>query len=60
LAVGKAHQEILHAAREAKADLVVMGVRGRGAVDLMLFGSTTHHVIRESHCPVLTIRERQG
>lgn len=60
VAVGKAHQEILHAAREAKADLIVMGVQGRGAADLMLFGSTTHHVIRESQCPVLTIRGRRG
>jgi nucleotide-binding universal stress UspA family protein len=58
VAVGKAHQEILRVARETKAELIVMGVQGRGAVDLMLFGSTTHHVIRESHCPVLTIRGR--
>lgn len=58
VATGKAHLEIERAAREGKADLIVMGVQGRGAVDLMLFGSTTHHVIRESHLPVLTIRGR--
>jgi CPA2 family monovalent cation:H+ antiporter-2 len=56
VATGKAAIEIERAAREEKADLIVMGVQGRGAVDLMLFGSTTHHVIRESHLPVLTIR----
>jgi precorrin isomerase len=26
----------------------------------MMFGSTTHHVIRESPLPVLTIRGRRG
>jgi nucleotide-binding universal stress UspA family protein len=55
---GKPREEILRAAREAQAEMIVMGVQGRGAVDLMFFGSTTHHVIRESHCPVLTIRGR--
>lgn len=58
VAIGKPRQEIQRVAREAGAHLIVMGVHGRGAVDLMLFGSTTHHVIRESHCPVLTIRDR--
>jgi nucleotide-binding universal stress UspA family protein len=58
LAVGNPRQEIVRAAREANAGLIVMGVRGRGAVDLMLFGSTTHHVIREAHRPVLTVRGR--
>jgi nucleotide-binding universal stress UspA family protein len=58
VAAGKARLEIARAAREGKADLIVMGVQGRGAVDVMLFGSTAHHVIRESHLPVLTIRGR--
>jgi nucleotide-binding universal stress UspA family protein len=53
---GKPYQEILRAARESKADLVVMGVVGRGAIDLMMFGSTTHHVLRAAECPVLTVR----
>lgn len=58
VAVGKPRDEIQRVARETGAHLIVMGVHGRGAIDLMLFGSTTHHVIRESHCPVLTIRGR--
>jgi len=33
-----------------------MGIHGRGAVDLMLFGSTTQHVVRQASCPVLTVR----
>jgi nucleotide-binding universal stress UspA family protein len=53
---GKPWREILRVARERQADLVVLGVLGRGAVDLTLFGSTTHHVVREAPCPVLTVR----
>jgi nucleotide-binding universal stress UspA family protein len=34
-----------------------MGVHGRSAVDLMIFGSTTHHVVRQALCPVLVVRQ---
>jgi universal stress protein A len=53
---GKAYPEILRAARERQADLVVMGVHGRNPLDLMFFGSTTQHIVRQSRCPVLTLR----
>ena len=53
---GRPYKEIVRAAEECGAGLIVMGVQGRGAIDLMLFGSTTHHVIREARCPVLTVR----
>lgn len=53
---GKPHMEILRAAAEAEADLIVIGVRGRSAVDLAVFGSTTNQVVRQSRCPVLTLR----
>lgn len=53
---GKAYREILGAATEDGADLIVMGVHGRNALDLMLFGSTTNQVIRRATCPVLTLR----
>jgi nucleotide-binding universal stress UspA family protein len=33
----------------------VMGVQGRGAIDLMLFGSNTARVTRAAACPVLVI-----
>jgi nucleotide-binding universal stress UspA family protein len=52
---GKAYQKILEVAREEGAELIVMGVHGKGALG-RLFGSTTHHVIREARCPVLTLR----
>ena len=56
LAFGKAYQQILRLAATEHADLIVMGVRGRYAIDLMLFGSTTQQVVRQASCPVLTLR----
>jgi len=54
---GKPWREILRVASERQSDLIVMGVQGRGAADLFLFGSTAQHVVRESTCPVLTLRQ---
>jgi len=53
---GKAYREILGIATEDSSDLIVMGVHGRNALDLMLFGSTTNQVVRRATCPVLTLR----
>jgi nucleotide-binding universal stress UspA family protein len=53
---GKPWREILRIASDRRAELIVMGVQGRGAADLMFFGSTTQHVVREATCPVLTLR----
>jgi len=57
VAHGKAYREILGIATEDNADVIVMGVHGRNAFDLMLFGSTTNHVVRGATCPVLTLRQ---
>ncbi len=54
--VGKPYREILRVADEAGAELIVMGVQGRGALNRWLFGSTTNQVIRHATCPVLTVR----
>jgi nucleotide-binding universal stress UspA family protein len=53
---GVPYREILELSQELAADLIVLGVHGRRAADLLLFGSTTHHVIREAQCAVLTLR----
>lgn len=53
---GKPARHILDLSAEIDADLIVMGVQGRGPADLFFFGSTTHQVLREAHCPVLTLR----
>jgi nucleotide-binding universal stress UspA family protein len=54
--VGKPYQEILRMAADRNVDVIVIGVRGRGSVDLTLFGSTTNHVVRRAMCPVMTLR----
>jgi len=53
--MGKPYQEIIQLAQESQSDLVILGVRGRNALDLALFGSTTHRVIQLGGCPVLAI-----
>jgi nucleotide-binding universal stress UspA family protein len=52
--IGKPYREIIQFALEAQTDLVTMGVRGRGALDLAVFGSTTYRVMQLGPCPVLT------
>jgi nucleotide-binding universal stress UspA family protein len=54
---GKPWREVLRVAQEKQSDVIVMGVQGRGAADLLFFGSTTQHVVREATCPVLTLRQ---
>ena len=56
LLVGTPEQEIIRVATEQESDLIVMGIHGRNAADLALFGSVTHHVVRHAPCPVLTLR----
>jgi nucleotide-binding universal stress UspA family protein len=56
LASGKPYREILRVAADQQSDLIVMGIHGRGAADLLFFGSTTQHVVRQATCPVLTLR----
>lgn len=56
VAQGRAQREILREASERASDLIVMGVRGRGAVDRLVFGSTTHGVLHGARCPVLVVR----
>jgi nucleotide-binding universal stress UspA family protein len=51
--IGKAYREIIELALEAQTDMVTMGVRGRGALDLAVFGSTTYRVMQLGPCPVL-------
>jgi nucleotide-binding universal stress UspA family protein len=52
---GRAYRHILAMADRDHANLIVMGVRGKGAFNRFLFGSTTEHIVREARCPVLTL-----
>jgi nucleotide-binding universal stress UspA family protein len=53
--IGQTSDRILAVARDRAADIIVMGVRGRNAVDLLTFGSTTNAVVRRARCPVLVV-----
>jgi nucleotide-binding universal stress UspA family protein len=57
VASGKAYRAILKLAATERAELIAMGVHGKGLLHLRLFGSTAHHIIREATCPVLTLRD---
>jgi nucleotide-binding universal stress UspA family protein len=52
---GNPHDEIVRAAREHHADLIVMATHGRGFISHAFMGSTTERVIRSAPCPVLAI-----
>ena len=48
--------DIVRLGIEGNADLIVLGAHGHGTVERTLFGSTTHRVLRDAPCPVLTVR----
>jgi nucleotide-binding universal stress UspA family protein len=52
---GDAADTILELARERDANLIVMGVHGRSAVERWLLGSVTEAVLRKAPCPVLAV-----
>jgi nucleotide-binding universal stress UspA family protein len=53
---GRASSAIIDYARENSIDLVVIATHGRTGLEHLIFGSTAERVVRESPCPVLTIR----
>jgi universal stress protein A len=53
---GIPYEEIVRAAREMDASLIVLGTHGRTGIDHLIFGSTAERVVRTAPCPVLTIR----
>jgi nucleotide-binding universal stress UspA family protein len=53
--IGKPYKGIIQLAREKNADLVILAVRGRNALDLAVFGSTTYRVIQLGTFPVLAV-----
>ena len=60
VAVGKPHEEIVRSAERFKSDLIVMGSHGRTGASLMMLGSTTHRVLRESSLPILATPPLEG
>jgi nucleotide-binding universal stress UspA family protein len=52
-------EQILKAAKELGADVIVMATHGHGALAKAVFGSVTERVLRAGICPVLLIRPDQ-
>jgi nucleotide-binding universal stress UspA family protein len=49
-------EAICRVAREAACDLIVMGTHGRRGLERVLMGSVAEQVVRQSPCPVLTVK----
>jgi nucleotide-binding universal stress UspA family protein len=56
IAQGNPAEELLKAAREQEADIIVMGKIGRTAVEKFLLGSVAEKVVFQSTIPVLLIK----
>jgi nucleotide-binding universal stress UspA family protein len=54
-----AHEAISRAARDARADVIVIGTHGRTGLERVLVGSVAARVIGTAPCPVLTVRARK-
>jgi nucleotide-binding universal stress UspA family protein len=59
LEVGAPSEEILKAAEEECADMIVMGTHGRRGLNWLFLGSVAERVIRLATCPVLTVRQKK-
>ncbi len=57
--LGRAHHEIVVAAQDLAAELIVIASHGHGALRHAVLGSTVERVLRHAPCPVFVVRERQ-
>jgi nucleotide-binding universal stress UspA family protein len=53
---GKPAEEIMKVAAKYRADLIVMGALGLGAIARFLIGSVSTRVVQHSSCSVLVVR----
>jgi nucleotide-binding universal stress UspA family protein len=54
--IGEYAEAIVKAAKDAGADMIVLGSRGLGNVKGLLLGSVSHKVIQRANCSVVTVR----
>jgi nucleotide-binding universal stress UspA family protein len=55
---GTAQDQIVRAAKNRRANLIVIGTHGRTGLSRLLMGSVANQVVSTAHCPVLTVRGR--
>jgi nucleotide-binding universal stress UspA family protein len=53
---GAPADQIIRVADEVGADLIVVGGRGKGAVEAIILGSVAYRVLHHAPCPVLVTR----
>jgi nucleotide-binding universal stress UspA family protein len=53
---GAPASDIVAAAQEWQADLIVVGTHGRGGLGRLVLGSVAESVLRDAPCPVLVVR----
>ena len=56
LEVGSPADRILAVAEEEQTDLIVIGARGIGQVQELIFGSVSHRVLTHAHCSVCVVK----
>lgn len=56
--IGTPVAEIVSAAKDWPADLIVIGSHGRGGIRRALLGSVAEGVLRHASCPVLVVRAK--
>ncbi len=54
--LGNRAEKIMKVASKHRADLIVMGAKGLGAIDRFLLGSVSTRVVQHSSCSVLVVR----
>lgn len=57
---GPSTVEILNAANEFSADVIVMGTHGRTGFRRLVLGSVAEEVLRKAPCPVLLVKEAKA
>ena len=55
---GRPYEAIIEAAKEKKADLIVVGSHGKAALARLLMGSVTERVIGTAECAVLVVKAK--
>src|SRR5262245_23151079 len=53
-------EEIVRYTREHAVDLVIVGTHGRSGLSHLIMGSVAEKVVRQAHCPVITVRASEA